>query len=230
MQPHVGRRAFLGSAGVIGAGSAIALRFAPFQEEVNAQAHDLVDKELRRQLREAVIGLRGTRRGEAARKLASTLRVVAAAYASNGTETTFKTKLRAMIRRDGKDALLLRDIDPRALAAELKEYGVTALPPVSPPDYALRAQTLDRLAAQGLSPQILVVAELFERIAEDVDAGPTMLVSARRTGGQCPDLQIQIAIIEVMMIAACLINPITCAIFSGMYAGLRLSLAIFGCG
>jgi hypothetical protein len=45
----------------------------------------------------------------------------------------------------------------------------------------------------------------------------------------CGDIRLQIAFVEVMMIAACLANAITCALFSGMYAGLIISLAIYGC-
>ena len=186
---------------------------------------DAVEGELVRQIRENVRGMQGLRRGESARRLAATLRLAAADFTLKGVDTQVKALLRASLRQDGEDAFLLREVDGTMLAAEMKTLGITRIP-VLVPDYASRRQAVREILARGVTPSILAVADDLDRLSKDFDNYPLIPV---RAGGGCGDIRMQIAFVEVMMIAACLANAITCAIFSGMYAGLIISLAIYGC-
>jgi hypothetical protein len=225
MDTQVNRRAFVGTiaAGLplLGGVAVGAVQRGGAATRVGA---DAVEAELLRQIRENVKSMQGPRRGESARGLAATLRLAAADFRQKGVDAQVKTLLRASLRREGEEAFLLKEIDGAILAAELKELGIARLPVVLP-DYAARRQAVRQILAEGATPGILAAADALERVSKDLDNYPIVPVSMR----QCPDLKLQIALVEVMMIAACLANVILCAVFSGIYAGLIIGLAIYGC-
>jgi hypothetical protein len=123
VESNVSRRRLLGSALTLGAGAAIGstVSFPAMGGAVAAAAgQDLVHDELIRQLKAGVRGLQGARPGEAARSVAATLRLLAAHYRATGVDEQFKTALRKAIARDGRDAVLRRDMAPAMFAAEAR--------------------------------------------------------------------------------------------------------------
>ena len=184
-----------------------------------------LDVELHRQLRESVKGLQGVRRGEAARRLAATLRLIAADFTAKGLDAQFKTQLRVAIQREGEDSLLLKDIDGTTFAAEMKQLGLAKLPPRAG-DYAARRRALRDILSNGVTPGIAALADHLDLLSEDFDTYPLVPVSMR---AGCPDLRAQYAFVEISAMVACLSNAILCAVFGGMYAGLRIAMTSQGC-
>src|SRR5687768_5999155 len=108
------RRVFIGSAAALGSAAAVggALLFTSSDGHVHASqrgADDPVSRALRKQMQDAVKALHSnSRQGEAARKLASTLRLVVAHGTATGMDAAVKSTLRAQIRSRGRDAVLVR--------------------------------------------------------------------------------------------------------------------------
>ena len=229
MSVEVGRRVFLSSAAAAGIGSAgVALTFP---ERLNAHIHDsggIVDLQIEKQLRDGVQGLRGSRRGEAARQLASTLRLAAAQHKEKGTDETFKAFLRREVRQEGRDSLLAREIDSTAFAKETKQFGVSHVPALSPIALELREKVLDSLLARGLTPVLLNMAKTFDQISEWIDNQPAPLL-IRSQASMCPDLTNQMRILEATLAISCIFNQIMCVVITGMWVGLLISLTASGC-
>src|SRR5688500_4148671 len=171
------RRIFLGAAAA-GVGSVVTGSIV-LDPRANAQgraaapgphgfAGDGVTRELRRQLKGAVHGVR-TGKSEGARQLASVLRIAAAHGAARGVDAEVRSSLRRAVRAEGKQALLLREVPHARMAAEAREFGVDA--PAHPVlDLAGRERALDQLLAEGLTPQWLRAADFFEGLAGQLDA------------------------------------------------------------
>ena len=225
MNSVVNRRVFVGTVAaglpllVTGGAATAAQRGSARTVDIGA---DALERELVRQIRENVGGMRGLRRGESARRLAATLRFAAADFARQGVDARVKNLLEAAVRQDGEEAFLLRQVDP---AAELRAFGITRVP-VQVADYAARKRAVREILANGVTPTILAIADQFDGVSRDFDNYPLVPVKG---GASCPDLQWQLVFIEVAMIGACLANAVTCAVFSGMYAGTIIALAIYGC-
>jgi hypothetical protein len=223
------RRVFMGSAAAIGVGAVAGGGTLLLETTTSAQTPvvpDLVEDEIRRQVRDSVHGLRGARRGEAARKLASAVRMAAAHFRAKGLDVTVRRQLQAQTRRDGRDAFLRRELDPQRLAAELREFGITTpLPPLAI-DIRARARMLDDMLANGISNKLESTAAAIERLATLLDDRPIVPINLRQ---QCPDVSGYVLFVEMAMASLCFFNIAACAIFTGMYAGLRISLWAIGC-
>jgi len=159
--------------------------------------------------------------------VASTVLVAAAHCRSQQMDATVKRQLQAMIRREGRDAVLRKELDPAMLAAEARVFGVDGLPAPPVVDLAHRAKVLDAVLAGGITPFLTAAAADFERLAEALDRLPIAAVNARQD--RCPDLTAQILTLEAISMISCLINPILCAYFGGMLFGLKASLWLYGC-
>jgi hypothetical protein len=188
---------------------------------------DLVHAELARQMKETVRALRGPRAGEAARRLAGTVRVLAAHQQATG-DAEFRRRLQAAVRRDGREALLRAEADPAMLAAEAREFGFDAPPAAEPFDRRARERALDVMLKQGASPALVAAATALEQLAPVLERGGVTTVVARDAEA-CPNLQAQLLFLELVAITSCLWNPIACAGFQGAYWGLKLSLYLAGC-
>lgn len=230
MNVEVGRRVFLGSAaaagiGTVGGGLLVSSR-------LSAQTpgeRDAIQNELVRQLHESVLGMRGQRRGESARKLASTLRLTAAHYETEGVDTALRSYLQAAIRRDGRDALLQREVDPQMLAAEARGFGLATLPALSPVDYAVRERVLDSLLVRGITPVLTNVAKALDEISDALDAQPLPSLINARQYESCADIANMLRILEITLAISCLWNAAMCVVITGMWVGLQLSLWAYGC-
>jgi hypothetical protein len=229
MSVEVDRRVFLSSAAAAGIGSAgLALAFP---EGLNAHVHDsggIVDLEIEKQLRDGVQGLRGTKRGEAARQLASTLRMAAAQHKEKGTDEAFKAFLRREVKQEGRGSLLAREIDSTAFAKETRQFGISHVPALTPVDLGLRQKVLDSLIAGGFTPVLLNMAKTFDQLSEWIDNLPAPLL-IRAQGSMCPDLTNQMRILEATLAISCIFNQIMCVVITGMWVGLLISLTASGC-
>ena len=226
----VARRRFLRSAVTLGAGTAIGatMSFPSMGVPVAAAAgQSLVHDELIRQLKEAVRGLQGARPGEAARSLAGTLRLLAAHYRATGVDEQFKTALRKAIARDGRDAVLRREMDAATFAAEARNFGVTVPVPRDPFNLAERERALEEMLARGATPALLSAAADLERMAHQLDRMGSIPVARRQ--GACYTAQGWAFGLEMVALTSCLLNPILCAGFGGAYFGYKLSLYLIGC-
>lgn len=229
VESNVSRRRLLGSVLTLGAGAAIGSTMSfpsPDVALTAAARQDLVHDELTRQLKDDVRALRGTRPGEAARGVAATLRLLAAHYQTSGVDAQIKTRLRAAIARDGREAVLRWEADPRARASEARDYGVADLPLARAPfNLPERERALDAMLARGVTPALLGAAAELTRLAQDLDRVSFTPVARR----QCSGAEGMASSLEFVALASCLLNPALCAGFGGAYVGLTLSLHLFGC-
>jgi len=158
----VRRRRFLGSALTLGAGAAIGgtISFPATGVHAAKGAADLVHEELIRQLKTSIVGLRGAKPGEAARSLGSTARVLAAHYQAREIDADMKRRLLLALRRQGRETLLRREMDPGMLAAEARAFGIDQPLPRVPFDRPSRERALNAMLAGGVSPAMLEAPRL----------------------------------------------------------------------
>ncbi|HWN84394.1 MAG TPA: hypothetical protein VNN99_04560 [Vicinamibacterales bacterium] len=230
VESKTSRRRFVGSALTLGAGTAIGATMSFPGAAVMAtpgRGPDLVHDELVRQMKHGVRALRGPRGGEAAKRLAATTRVLAA-HQQAGGDAELRRRLQAAVRRDGREAVLRAEANPRMLAAEAREFGFD-LPPIAEPfDRKARERALDTMLKQGASPALLAAADALERLAPALERGGVTTVAARDAEA-CPNLNAQLLFLEFVAITSCFWNPIACAGFQGAYWGLKLSIYLAGC-
>jgi len=233
MNTLVARRAFLGTVAVAGAGLVghpLALTNAKTVHP--AATADAVGRELLEQLRLAVNGIAKAHPGASARQAVGVLRVAAAHYRAQGFDRAFDQHLRTLVRTGGRHALLRQPVDHERLSDELSTFGMKEFSRLGPPDLLRREQALEALLANGPTHHLLSGTEALERLATRLERLPAGLVPVRFQDDEyyeCPDLSAYTTVLELVMMGSCFWNPIYCAIFSGMYAGLNIGLLITGC-
>jgi hypothetical protein len=184
MSLEVGRRVFVGSV-VTGLPFFVGGRELAFAQRQSgpASATDPVAIQLIADMKRAVRGLSREPSGEHARRLASSLRLLAAWGASNRFDTRVKETLRGVVAREGRDALVRRDVDPAMFNAEARAFGfdgtsVVPLPVLPPVDDATRQRVVDDLLANGVTAHWRSLADTLETAAKSLDR-----VASRRSGG-----------------------------------------------
>ena len=228
VKSNVSRRRVLGSALTLGAGTAIGatLSFPAVSLPLATGGRaDLVHDELIRQLKEAVRAMRGDRPGEAARTVASTLRMLAAHYKASGLDEAFKSGLRAAIARDGRDAVLRWEANAEMAAAEARRFGVTEPPSRGPFNLVERERALEGMLENGCTIALLAAAAELARLAPQLDRTPAMPVGSRR----CPATNAIVFAVEYVAAASCVIRPSFCAAFMGALLSLKTGLFLVGC-
>ena len=228
VESMVPRRRFLGSAVTLGAGAAIGTTVSFPDARVAAAAgaaQSAVHDELNRQIKAGVRALRGPRAGEAARALASTVRVLAAHCQETGIDASRQRALQKALQREGRDAVLQHD-GSAMFDAEARQFGAEKLPR-EPFNLAARTRALEAMQQRGASAALLDAAGALERLAPQLDRSSFALAVARQSG--CPDLTAQLYFLEFVALASCLWNPIACAGFQGAYWGLKVSIYLAGC-
>lgn len=227
MEVGVSRRRFMESAVTVGAGTAVGATISfPGGRPVAAAtaSQSVVSDELNRQIKAGVRALRGPRAGEAARALASTVRVLAAHNQESGIDASLQRSLQKALQRDGREAVLQHDASAM-FDAEARQFGVEL--PREPPNRATRERALEAMQQRGPSAALLDAAVALERLAPQLDRQSIALAAARQSG--CPDLAAQLYFLEFVAMASCLWNPIACAGFQGAYWGLKFSIWAAGC-
>ena len=172
MSVEVGRRVFVGSvaAGLpLLAGGSATLAFAQRQNGAT-RVQDSVFDQLLTDMKGAVRSLSQAGSGEHTRRLASSLRVFAAWGASTQFDSRVKETLRDVVRREGRDALLRRNLDAAMFKAEAREFGfdgtsAAPLPVPAPVDLATRRWIVDDLLANGVTPRWQAVAATLDDAA-----------------------------------------------------------------
>jgi hypothetical protein len=205
--------------------------FAKSDTRLSGGSEDEVGRAIVRQLQEAVEGMKGPRGGEHARRVAATLRLATTYMAAHGIDAAFDHEVRALAAREGEAAFLA----PHRFAGELtveerlKGWGVSA---PRPPriDEATRLLAVRAMLAEGVSAQVVKIADVFDRIGDRFDRRPTALA---RLGGDeddiCSETALGQALISAFAAVMCIVHIFLCAVFAGMAAGLDIGLGMFGC-
>jgi hypothetical protein len=215
MSVEVGRRVFVGSvaAGLpLLAGGGATLAFAQRQRGA-ARPQDPVVDQLLADMKGAVRGLSKGGSGEHTRRLASSMRVLAAWGGSKQLDTRVKETLRGVVTREGRGALLRRDVDPAMFDAEARVFGfdgTSAVPlpvPVSV-DYATKQRVIDELLTQGVTARWRSVAATLDDAARSLDrlasaktAGVTLI--AQTDPSICRMLRQELSYLNIQMVFWC---------------------------
>jgi hypothetical protein len=174
MNVEVGRRVFVGSvvAGLplLGAGA----RFAMAPQDAATPLRSPVLDQLLLEMKSTVKAFSASPSGEHARRLASSLRVLATWAAASNMDARVKQSLRDAIARDGRDAILWRELDPVAFRAEAREFGFddrspVRVPALPAPDYATRRRVLDDMLANGVTARWRALASTLDSAATALD-------------------------------------------------------------
>jgi hypothetical protein len=185
MSVEVGRRVFVASvtAGLpLLAGGGATLAFAQRRNGA-ARIKDPVVDQLLADMKQSVRSLSKASSAEHTRRLASSLRVLAAWGASQQFDVRVKDTIRGVIARDGRQALLRRNIDRGMFRAEARDLGFDARSNVPVPepavvDDAQRQKIIDDLLANGVTGH-------WRQLADTLDAAAAALdrQAALRAGG-----------------------------------------------
>ena len=140
---------------------------------------DPVLEEIARQLERAARQLQSGPGGQAARQLAGATRMWAAWARANQLDDAVRSKLRAAIAREGRDAFLAREFDSRA---EARSRGFKMPPNTSDLSRADRSKVLDEILRSGVSDGIGRLASLWESAAPTIDRrfGAVAPIAARQ--------------------------------------------------
>lgn len=245
MSVEVGRRMFVGSmaAGLpLLAGGGATLAFAQKQNGAT-RIQDPVFDQLLADMKGAVRGLSQAGSGEHARRLASSLRVLAAWGASKQFDSRVKETLRAVVKREGRDALLRRSVDPAMFKTEARKFGfdgtsAVPLPVPQPVDFATRQRVVDDLLANGVTPRWRAVAATLDHAARSLDR----IASARSAGvtlaaqvdpSICRMIQQELSYLSIQMVFWCAPwfywVPEPCGLATSAYMGVWSVSWWYGC-
>jgi hypothetical protein len=236
MSVEVGRRVFVASvsAGLpLLAGGGATLAFAQRQNGA-ARIQDPVVDQLLAEMKRSVRSLSKASSGEHTRRLASSLRVLAAWGASQQFDARVKDTIRNVIARDGREALLRRNIDRGMFRAEARDLGFDArsnVPVLEPAivDDAQRQKIIDDLLTNG-------VTERWRHLADTLDAAAAALdrQAALRAGGAtlvaqldpsiCRMINQELSYLNIQMVFWCAPwfywAPQPCAMATSAYLGV----------
>ena len=226
------RRTFLESAAAAGVGAAVGatLLFPTFPARAHAKAHaetDPVMAELQRQLAETMIAIRKGvgRAGEHARSVAASIRLLSA----HGFAAAADVQLRQLMKKEGREALLARRMDPAMVAAELKAIGVTRVPIFSA-GYSDHARILDATAAKGMTATLAALSAGFDRIAPVLDRQThTTLVAAHQDIDDCWEWLVFLTNLESLAWECCVLNFATGWLFLWFYWAWASFMCALGC-
>lgn len=194
-----------------------------------SKAPDALLGEIVDQLTTAAARMQATPSGEAARQIASGLRLLATWGRAHGLDDGMRRELRAGRRRTAQ-ALA----DPPDLDAELKLRG-WRLPPgpreVAPPQGV--ARVFNDMERDGITSYWTEHAAAFEAAAQALDrrAGGVSLVALRQVD-ECRGAEYMLLTLESQMIFACTFGawfPEFCVIASGVYLAWRWHMWANGC-
>jgi hypothetical protein len=245
MSVEVGRRVFVGSmaAGLpLLAGGGATLAFA--QRQTGAKRiQDPVFDQVLTDMKGAVRGLSQAGSGEHTRRLASSLRVFAAWGASKQFDSRVKDTLRDVVKREGRDALLRRSVDPAMFKAVSRAFGFDGpsagpLLMPQPVDFAAGQRVVDDLLANGVTPRWRAVAATLDDAARGLDR----IASARSAGvtlvsqidpSICRMIQQELSYLNIQMVFWCAPwfywVPEPCGMATSAYLGVYAVSWWYGC-
>jgi hypothetical protein len=224
------RRTFIGSAAAAGVGAAVggALFLPTF--DTHAQGHAAADPilaELQKQLAETVMAVRKGRgkAGEHARRIAANIRLL---NVHGGIPTAADAHLQRLLRQDGRDALLAREIDPESLAREMKPFGVDRVPTLTA-TYADRARMLDATASNGAASILATLSTRFDQIAPALDRYAGTRAVARQDVDECWESLLVLTGIESALWEWCALNMPLCTLLIWFYLAWASFMCTLGC-
>ena len=245
MSVDVGRRVFVGSmaAGLpLLAGGGATLAFAQRQNGATRIQDPVVDQ-LLADMKGAVRSLSQASSGEHARRVASSLRLLAAWGASHQFDARVKDTIRGVIARDGRQMLIRRSADRAMFRSEARALGFDVrsnVPLPEPPvvDDATRQKIVDDLLTNGATAR-------WRRVADTLDAAAMALdrQAALRTGGAtlvaqtdpsiCRMIQQELSYLNVQMLFWCAPwfywAPEPCGMATSAYLGVYAVGWWYGC-
>lgn len=217
MNVENGRRVFLGSvaAGLpLLAGAGVDLAYAQRAPALPAGRNPLLEQ-VRRDMRSAVAMVSRAKSGEAGRRLASSLRVLAAWGQSTDLDARVRQTMRTATARHGRDQVLWRPVSQEMFRAEARAMGfdgaaVMPLPVLRSGDVALRRRVMNDLTADGITARWTALAGQLEALAATFDQQAARqrdggLLVAAQTGAtvQCQHLSQSLFYLEVQMAFWC---------------------------
>ena len=223
------RRMFLGSAAAAGVGTAIGGAFFFQGFDTHAQGHGTADPlitELRKQIAETVIAIRKGRgsAGEHARRIATQIRILNV----HGVGAAADAQLRRLLRQEGRDALLARELDPTVLAAELKAVGVDRLPALSA-TYADRARMFDATLENGMTATLAALGDAFEQLAPALDRRSVVTVASRQDSETCWQWLITLTGAESLLWEWCALGLDMCWLMVWFFLAYASMMCSLGC-
>jgi hypothetical protein len=182
--------------------------------------------ELQKQLTETVTAIRKGRgrAGEHARRIAANIRLLNA----RGVAAPADARLRQLLKQEGRDAVLAREMDPQMLAAELKAIGVERMPRFSA-TYADRALILDATATNGMAAILATLSARFDQIAPALDRQSYTAVSARQDGDECWEWLNTLTNLDALAWEWCVLNPMLCSLFLAFFIAYASFMCSLGC-
>lgn len=245
MSVEVGRRVFVGSvaAGLpLLAGGGATLAFAQRQGGA-ARIQDPVVDQLLSDMKGAVRSLSKAGSGEHTRRLASTLRLLAAWGASQQVDARVKDTIRSVIARDGRQTLLRRNVDRAMFRAEAGALGFDTRSNVPVPeplavDDATRQKIVDELLTDGVTARWRRLADTLEAAAAGLDrqaalrAGGATLV-AQTDPSICRMINQELSYLSIQMVFWCAPwfywVPEPCGLATSAYMGVWAVGWYYGC-
>lgn len=181
MSVEVGRRVFVGSVAVglpLLAGGGATLAFAQRRNGA-PKTKDPVFDQLLADMKGSVRNLSKASSGEHTRRLASSLRLLAAWGASQQYDARVKDTIRSVIAREGRQALLRRNVDRAMFRAEASDLGIDVrsnvpLPEPAVVDDATRQKIVDDLLTNGVTARWRQVADTLDAAATALDRRAAM--------------------------------------------------------
>ena len=245
MSVEVDRRVFVGSvaAGLpLLAGGGATPAFAQRQNGA-ARIQDPVVDQVLSDMKGAVRSLSRGGSGEHTRRLASSLRLLAAWGATQQLDARVKETIRGVVAREGRQALLRRNVDRAMFRAEARVLGFDArsnVPVPEPPavDDATRQKIVDELLTDGVTARWRRVADALDAAAAGLDrqaamrAGGATLV-AQTDPSICRMINQELSYLSIQMVFWCAPwfywVPEPCGLATSAYMGVWAVGWYYGC-
>jgi hypothetical protein len=245
MSVDVGRRVFVGSmaAGLpLLAGSGATLAFAQRQNAA-ARTQDPVVDQVLADMKGAARSLSKASSGEHTRRLASSLRVLAAWGSAQQFDARVEDTIRSVIAREGREALLRRNVDRAMFRAEARDLGFDVrsnVPLLDPPvlDDATRQKIVDDLLTNGVTARWRRVADTLDAAAAALDRQAALRVGGATLVAQtdpsvCRMIQQELSYLNIQMVFWCAPwfywVPEPCGLATSAYMGVWATSWWYGC-
>lgn len=219
METGIGRRMFVGS--IVATLPIVASRGRLTAQSGAGAAHihpngvtvDPVFEHIARQLATSHNAMRRDPRGEHLRAFAAQLRTLTVYARASGLDETVKSRVSALIARDGRYNVMYQEPDLEHLRSELRAYGAQPderllKAPVTL-DYAARGAALDSLLQSGVSARWERLAATLDRLALEVDRRSAGVVRVSRQteadfwAGYCKQLWSEYSEVQFMTVTLC---------------------------
>ena len=219
METGIGRRMFVGSitaalplmvtrghlAAQAGGGAA--------HSHPTAETVDPILEHLARQLATNHNAMRRDPRGEHLRSFAAHLRTLTVYARQSGLDETVKSRVAALVARDGRYNVMYLEPDRKHLLSELRAYGAQPdeklLNATVTLDYAARGAALDSLLQSGITGRLERLAAILDRMAPEIDRRSAGVLRASRQtdadywAGYCKQLWSEYSEVQFLTGALC---------------------------